>query len=137
MNELKFGSRVIAWDGDKDDTEKGRFLTVEPQKNYPYSILQDNGGVDFFGSCEIDLEADEFVSGDEVEAIFCGEWEKVIYIGKIDTAINKHIVDHNGFVSLSVDCRYPQQETTIADIAEKLGKDIEQLTLKDIKEYND
>ena len=70
MNELKFGHNVLAWDNDKSNAKKGRYIAFdEGYTDYqPHSVLVEGEvNEELFINCELDSEAEGFLIGDDVE----------------------------------------------------------------------
>jgi hypothetical protein len=108
-NKLRFGHRVIAWDNDKSEAVKGRFIvSYKDAFTYPHEVLRDdNNEVDCFQNVELDLEATEFVSGDVVEVkLNDGTWVLTEYCGRLNQ-VNEHLVVYDHETSFK-HCRYPQ-----------------------------
>lgn len=105
--ELKLGHRVIAWDDDKSEANKGVY--VRPRNNKGDYVLLRDGSMSWFKHVHIDPEATEFLSGDEVEVLNAhNRWVPAIYIG--ETAY-KHCVLYNNKGLFFKDCRYPQPKS--------------------------
>jgi hypothetical protein len=113
--ELKFGTRVLAWDKDKSKAVKGKFVAHDKLYTLnPYCVLPD-GDVEtnLFTNCELDLDATEFLSGDVVEVSHNRlNWQTAKFVGKIP-------IDGYGYgFGVILDskltpvhyCRYPQPE---------------------------
>jgi hypothetical protein len=111
--ELKFGTRVLAWNYDKSEAVKGKFVTrYKGYRIYPYCVLPDgNKYVNLFTNCELDPDATEFLSGDVVEVSHNKlNWQTAKFVGKIP-------IDGYGYgFGVILDskltpvhyCRYPQ-----------------------------
>jgi len=111
MNELKLGHRVIAWDDDVNNYIKGRFIITDGLNyKHPYFILTDCGDRNWFSHCELDPNATEFLTGDEVEFSDDGVfWVKGIY-GHRDISNDYH----REYDGLYWDyCRYPKKEEEV------------------------
>jgi len=108
MNELKFGHRVISWDNDKDNYTKGRFILCDDSRSdTPFVILKDNGYAEEFKGCELDPNATEFLTMDEVEFSMDGEgWSSGVY-SYYDSELGWHVDTDGGRWKY---CRYPKEE---------------------------
>mgnify|MGYP000406084245 CR=1 FL=1 len=119
--KLRLGHRVIAWDDDKSKAVKGTYIK---KPAWDYMILDENGGVIHYDNCELDPEATEFLSGDEVEVSDDKKnWELATYIGLSKFGEHHHYVRNNDdAVEWFKNCRYPQKKSNdkINEIEENL-----------------
>ena len=67
--KLKFGHRVIAWDGYRSRAKKGRYISyINDRLEYMHNVLLDGEQITtVFCHAELDPDATEFLTGDEVE----------------------------------------------------------------------
>ena len=64
--ELIFGMHVLAWDGERDNKQKGVFI-FDDGEDLPFYVLLEGKEIDCFRYCQPDPNATEFVKGQWVQ----------------------------------------------------------------------
>lgn len=113
MNELKFGHRVIAGVGSSLKAYKGKYIceTAYPSGKKPLIIEDSMDYAIEFDYVELDPNAKEFLSGDQVEVRDENtNWQSGMYIGCANGSACPHFVTTGeGHTEAFKYCRYPQK----------------------------
>ena len=114
MKNFKFGHRVEVRDRDNQPWMKARF--VKKGAILYWVLLDDRDSVDTFKHIRLDLEAAEFLRGDEVEVrnSEAHPWEKAVYEYNDFEKDYPHNVSV-GYAGTYQYCRYPQEEANNAE----------------------
>ena len=125
--KFKFGHRVEVRDNENEQWEKAKF--VKKGAILYWVLLDDRNSVDTFKHIRLDMEATEFLRGDEVEVRDSEKhpWEKAVYEYNDFDIDYPHNVCSGGGVYPYKYCRYPKLEVINAEpvIITISGKDYE------------
>ena len=123
MNEaIKFGHRVLAWNYNEKEYEKGKFVSLQTIDDVKYYdvLLDETNYVETFYGVKLDPDATEFLPGDEVEMSDDEEDWTLAKYGHKNLITGKH---YDSRTDPWKHCRYPKKDpfdNKIIQINEKI-----------------